>query len=176
MLGIRTSTYKFGRGAILFITTSLIKIKIRQYKAIKWYRSGQLGEICLLDNKKKLQMADNIRIILCYNFKRKHTFMWLYYYSLFGCILSTLTIYNLTFEDHLMPRSHGPTWRASELIWANLEVTKIFVSLQELRSASYVVDILSIELNWCLNIELNWWGRERKGEASTWKNFNSCWM
>ena len=34
--------------------------------------------------KKKLQMIGNRMIILSYNFERKHTLMWLYYYSLFN--------------------------------------------------------------------------------------------
>jgi len=70
-------------------------------------------------------------IILSYNFERKHTLMWLYYYSLFDYILSTLIIYNLTFDDHWMSWSHGPIRRASELILAwKLEGLMLKLKLQ----------------------------------------------
>ena len=38
----------------------------------------------------------------------------------------------------------------------------IFLFLQELRSASYMVDILNIELNWCLEDNMMWQREERR--------------
>ena len=76
-------------------------------------------------------MTGNRMIILSYNFERKHTLMWLYYYSLFDYILSTLIIYNLTFDDHWMSWIHGPIRRASELILAwKLEGLMLKLKLQ----------------------------------------------
>ena len=71
-------------------------------------------------------------ITLSYNFERKHTLMWLYYYSLFDYILSTLIIYNITFDDHWKSWSHGPVRRASELILANLEIGRTDVEAETL--------------------------------------------
>ena len=137
-----------------------MKIKIKPYKAINWCKNQHLGEICPSQNKRKLQMTGNTMIILSYNFERKHTLMWLYYYSLFDYILSTLIIYNLTFDDHWKSWSHGPVRRASELILANLEIGRPDVKAETL--ILWPPDAKS----WFIGKDLDAgkdWGQEEKG-------------